>query len=484
MTHRFSFSLATILTVAFTLVFATAAPAQVGTPNFVIVVVDDMRWDDFGAGGHPFVRTPNIDKVASEGLRFTNAFATTPLCSPARASLLTGLYAHTHGIIDNTDRATLSHALDTFPQRLDAAGYDTAFVGKWHMGSDGSRRRGFDYWVSLSGQGSNEDPLLTEGNSQGTEKGHVTDIFTDRAVGFLELERDAPFLLYFAQKALHPDPRLGLVEGGFIAAERHRGIYDDMHVTRRPSSGVPPLDKPALMRNIEGLPPLGHDTATSDRTIRDRMEMMTGVDESVGELLAALERNGELDDTVFIVTSDHGYFYGEHGLNPQRRLAYEETARIPLLIRYPPRIAAGNVEDRLTLNLDLAPTVLDMAGLPFDHTQGRSLVPLWAGTAGEWRKSFLIEHHTDPPSYLGGATDTPDSAPRQVSEFVRVGDMGYKAVRSERYKYIQYTDLTDMDELYDLQADPFELNNLASSPDAADLLSDMRAELARLLAAP
>ncbi len=468
--------------VVFALTVGTEALAQSDEPNFVIVVVDDMRWDDFGAGGHPFVQTPNIDRVANEGLLFTNAFTTTPLCSPARASLLTGLYAHTHGIIDNTDRAALSHELDIFPRRLDAAGYDTAFVGKWHMGSDGSRRQGFDYWVSLSGQGSNEDPLLTEGGEQRTVPGHVTDIFTDRAVGFLERDRDQPFLLYFAQKALHPDPRLGLVEGGFIAAERHRGMYDDHHVTRRPSSSIPPFDKPALMRKVEGLPPLGRDTATSDRTIRDRMEMMTGVDESVGQLLEVLERSGELEDTVFVVTSDHGYFYGEHGLNPQRRLAYEETARIPLLIRYPAQIDPGSVEDRLTLNLDLAPTVLAMAGLPSDHTEGRSLLPLWTTGATDWRTSFVIEHHTDPPSYLSGATDTADSAPRQGSEFVRVRDMGYKAVRGERYKYIQYTDLDGMDELYDLRADPYEMENLAGSAAAAELLNDMRAELARLLA--
>ena len=138
---RSVFSLALLIALA---VGAPSVHAQTERPNFVIVVVDDMRWDDFGAGGHPFVKTPNIDRVAREGVLFTNAFTTTPLCSPARASLLTGLYAHTHGIIDNTDRAILSHALDTFPQRLDQAGYDTAFVGKWHMGSDGSRRPGFD----------------------------------------------------------------------------------------------------------------------------------------------------------------------------------------------------------------------------------------------------------------------------------------------------------------------------------------------------
>ena len=463
-------------------VLMSNAAAQSVKPNFVIVLVDDMRWDDFGAGGHPFVQTPNIDRVANEGVLFTNAFTTTPLCSPARASFLTGLYSHTHGIIDNTDRAARSHQLNTFPQSLDAAGYDTAFVGKWHMGSDGSHRPGFDYWVSLSGQGSNEDPLLTEGDAQKLVLGHVTDIFTDRAVGFLESDRDEPFLLYFSHKALHPDPRLGLVEGGFIAAKRHRGIYDDYHIMRRPSAGVPPFDKPALMRKIEGLPPLGLDTSTTDRTIRDRLEMMTGVDESIGQLLEVLERGGELDNTVFVITSDHGYFYGEHGLNPQRRLAYEETARIPMIIRYPALIEAGSREERMVLNIDLAPTVLDLAGQAGgDVLQGRSLVPLLTGDAAEWRENFLIEHHTDPPSYLAQSTDTSADTPRQVSEFVRVRDMGYKAVRGERYKYIRYTELEGMDELYDLENDPYELENLVESRHAQPILREMREALSRLL---
>ena len=451
-------------------------------PNFVVVLVDDMRWDDFGAGGNSIVQTPNIDRLAAEGVRFLNSFTTAPLCSPSRGSFLTGLYPHASGIIDNTDRALFSHELSTFPRQLQEAGYDTAFVGKWHMGDDGSRRPGFDYWVSLSGQGANTDPLLTEGETQVMVEGHVTDIFTDRAVSFIERERDKPFLLYFAQKALHPDPALGLLEGGFIAAERHQGLYDDAPIERRPSWGVPPLDKPALMREFPGLAPLGPDTATSDITIRRRWEMMTGVDESVGELLVALERLGELDNTVFVVTSDHGYFYGEHGLDPERRLAYEETARIPMVIRYPRLIQGGSQEDRLALNIDLAPTVLELAGeTPGEELQGRSLVPLFAGEASDWRTTFLIEHHTDPEDYLRTSPDTADPADTVVSKFVRMMNMGYRAVRGERYKYIQYTDLEGMDELYDLQADPYEMSNIIDSPEASGVLEEMQAELARLL---
>ena len=445
-------------------------------PNFVVVLVDDMRWDDFGAGGHPFVRTPNIDRVAAEGAMFLNAFTTTPLCSPARASILTGLYAHTNGIIDNTNRR--GHDLNTFPRQLDSTGYDTAFVGKWHMGTDGTPRPGFDTWVSLIGQGTNTDPELFVGSERLKFEGHVTDVLTDQAVSFLEVPREEPFVLFFSQKAVHPDPSLGLIEGGFIAADRHLGIYDDEPVARLPSAGVPPLDKPALVRRVPDLPPLGPGTSTTDATIRDRLEMMTGVDESVGRLLETLERTGELDRTVFVVTSDHGYFYGEHGLNAQRRLAYEESVRIPIAIRYPGLIEPGTRPEQMVLIIDLASTILDLAGQePEDPVHGASLVPILSGAnPGGWRTSLLIEHHSDPDDYLRRVP-----GPGRDLEFTRVLSMGYKAVRTERYKYIQYTELEGMDELYDLEADPYEMNNIIDAAEAAPLLEDMQDELVRLL---
>ena len=261
------------------------------------------------------------------------------------------------------------------------------------MGTDGTPRPGFDTWVSLIGQGTNTDPEVYVGAERMTFEGHVTDVLTDHAVSFLQTERDEPFVLFFSQKAVHPDPALGLVEGGFIAADRHLGIYDDEPIMRPPSAGIPPLDKPALMRRVEGLPPLGLDTSTTDATIRDRLEMVTGVDESVGRLLEALERTGELDDTVFVVTSDHGYFYGEHGLNAQRRLAYEASVRIPMVIRYPSLIERGTRPEQMVLSIDLASTILDLAGQePEDPMQGATLLPILRGEHPDgWRTSLLIE---------------------------------------------------------------------------------------------
>jgi len=190
--------------------------------------------------------------------------------------------------------------------------------------------------------------------------------------------------------------------------------------------------------------------------------MLLAVDDSLGRIMATLEKASALDNTVIVFTSDHGYFYGEHGLNEERRLAYEETIRIPLLIRYPPRIKAGSTASELVLTIDLAPTVLSLAGLtPPATMEGRSLVPILNGEPRDWRKSFLVEYYSD-------------------TVFPRVLTMGYAAVRTDRYKYIEYSELQNMNELYDLQADPYEERNLISAPAAAPILERLRKELAAL----
>ena len=403
-------------------------------------------------------------------MRFTEAFATTPLCSPSRASFLTGQYAHTNGIVDNTARP--SHDLATFPRELQRAGYATGFFGKWHMGNDDSPRPGFTHWVAMPGQGEAIDPHLNVDGQRLQAKGYVTDVLTEYVEQFVQRANGQPFLAYLAHKAIHPNviqqddgrvvPMPGQ-PGGFVAADRHRGRYAGRAMPRRPNAFKPPIDKPALMRRIGSLPPLGRETATTDEEIRGRAEMLLGVDDSLGRILDLLEKNGVLDDTVVVFTSDHGYFYGEHGLNEERRLAYEETIRIPLLVRYPPRIKAGSVASRLVLSIDLAPTLLEMAGLtPGPHLEGRSLVPMLTGAPVDWRESFLIEYYSD-------------------TVFPRVLNMGYSAVRTTKAKYIEYRELQGMNELYDLEADPYEEHNLIDAPGAAALRTTMQAELQRVL---
>jgi N-acetylglucosamine-6-sulfatase len=461
------------LIAALTVLPFTALPATAGAPprpNIVFILIDDLRADDIGCAGHPFVKTPNIDRLAREGVRFRNMFATTPLCSPSRASFLTGQYAHTHGVIDNRDNTAHSMTLMTWPRLLQRANYSTGYVGKWHMGTADAARPGFDRWVSFTFEprpgkksAGYVDPEINIDGARSVFKGYMTDILTDQAVQFIESSRGRPFALYLAHKAVHPDLSLPFEKADyFVPADRHKKLYADVPIPRAPSFKDTLEGKPALQRKIGDLPPIGPQTATTDETIRNRLRMLAAVDESVGRILAALEAAKQLDNTVIVFTSDNGYFYGEHGLSDERRLAYEEAIRLPLLIRYPPLVKAGTVRDEMVLNIDMAPTMLELArvGVP-KEMQGRSIVPLLKGESPEWRKSFMIEYWSDPIR-------------------VRIPNMGYEAVRTDRWKYIRYAELKDMDELYDHQADPYEMKNQVKSPQAQQTLKEMQAELERL----
>lgn len=437
-------------------------------PNIVFILVDDLRWDEMD---YPFVQAPHIQRLAREGMRFHNAFVTTPLCSPSRASFLTGQYARAHGITDNTDRSARSHALVTFPRLLHESGYRTAFLGKWHMGVDDTARPGFDHWVSVKGQGGYLDPEFNVNGERRKERGYFTDILNGFAVDFLKQDHGGkPFLLYLAHKAVHPDV-VQYADGSvsdpnastFIPAERHRGLYARAAIPHRPSHGRPPEGKPALMRRMPGRPAMGPATATSDETVRDRLRMLAAVDEGLGRIFQALEARGLLDDTLIVLTSDEGYFYGEHGLSVERRLAYEESARIPLLMRWPRLIGKGASSDALVLNIDLAPTLLEIGGAPAARgMHGRSLLPRLRGETPPGREAFLIEYYSD-------------------RVFPWVVNMGYQAVRTERWKYIHYVELDGMDELYDLRSDPFELTNLIADPAGQAALRDLKPMLGRLV---
>jgi arylsulfatase A-like enzyme len=460
--------------IALLVILASLAPGQVGTgrpsrPNVVFILVDDLRWDEIGIAGHPYVKTPNIDRIGREGARFPNAFFTTPLCSPSRAGFLTGQYPHTHGIIDNVDRSAASHKLITFPLLFQRTGYETAFIGKWHMGNDDSPRPGFDRWVSFKGQGNYIDPEFNIDGRSVKMSGYITDLLSAEAVDLIRRKRDKPLVVYLAHKAVHPevmqhdDGSVNLAHSElFIPATRHRGLYTGVKIPHRASYKRAPVGKLALQRKIGDLPALGPSTATGDKSILDRQRSLAAVEEGVGNILKALRETGQLNNTIIVFTSDNGYFYGEHGLSVERRLAYEESIRMPLLIRYPKMIKPGTVRGEFALNIDLAPTLLELAGVDRGEAmQGRSLVPLLTGKRPAWRDSFLIEYYSD-------------------KVFPRVVNMGYKAVRTARWKYIHYFELDGMDELYDLRNDPFEMKNLIKDPAAANALLNMKSELERL----
>jgi N-acetylglucosamine-6-sulfatase len=444
-------------------------------PNIVFVLIDDLRWDEVD---YPFVAFPSLQRIAREGVRFRNAFVATPLCSPSRASFLTGQYAHKHGILDNTDRSPRSHEMTTFLRLLHGAGYETAFIGKWHMGVDDSARPGIDHWVSVKGQGRYIDPEFNVNGKRSVFRGYFTDILNRFAVDFLKRKHTKPFVLYVSHKSVHPDLTQyadGSVSDSnadkFIPAERHRNHFGAGEIPRRPSYGKPPEGKPALERRIGDLPPLGPGTVTSDESIRKRLRMLASADEGLGEILAVLERQGQLDNTLIVCTSDEGYFYGEHGLSTERRLAYEESARIPLYMRVPgsidwgtgPASRRGSVVDPFVVSIDMAPTFLEIAGAPAaNDMDGRSLVPLLRGDHVEWRTSFLIEYFSD-------------------RVFPRIANMGYQAVRTDRWSYIHYVDLEGMDELYDLHRDPYQMKNLIADPSAQPALQHLKGELDRLV---
>jgi N-acetylglucosamine-6-sulfatase len=449
-------------------------------PNVIVIVVDDLRWDELGIAGHPYLETPHVDRLAREGARLTNAFHAVPLCSPNRASILTGQYPSRHGIIDNVARNRMSHRLETFPRALQREGYETGFLGKWHMGNDPTPRPGFDYWAAIPGQGRSIDPELYEDGRIHVVEGYLTDILTDRAVTFIERDRAGPFFLYIGHKAIHPDAKQlddGSVDlsvpRGYVPAPRHLGRYEENVLPRRASviSSLDELaDKPALRRALltksspEIVEMFGEaelDPGSSEETIRRRAEMLLAVDDGLGRMVDALDRRGILDETFILFTSDNGFFYGEHGLSIERRLPYEESIRTPLIVRYPAVVEAGSHIDDLVVSVDIAPTVLDVAGVPIgDHIQGRSLVPLLQGKATDWRRSVFIEFFT------------------YENPFPWLLDMDYRAIRTDRYKYIHWMQHPDENELYDLVEDPYETRNLIDDPGMAGIVSDLSAEMA------
>lgn len=448
-------------------------PGAPGTrpPNIVVVLLDDVRFDDLGFAGHPFVRTPNFDRIAGQGARFLNAFAAIPLCSPNRACILTGQYAHSHGIVDNVDRSRQSHRLQTFPLALQQAGYETAFIGKWHMGLDDRPRPGFDEWFSFPGQGRYWDPEIRDNGVRRTLRGYTTSLLSERAAAFIRKRRDRPYLAYLSHKAVHPDLfqdadgsiRHVPADGGFTPPPGTSRLYATEALPRRPNFASRAHGKKALQRPIGQLPPLGPRTVTPDHVVRNRLRILTAADAAFAEVLRAIDDTGESDNTIVVLTSDHGYFYGEHGLNEERRLAYEESIRVPLAVRWPAHVAAGTRAQEMALSVDIAPTLLEAAGAtPLAAPHGRSLLPLLAGTeCDDWRRSVLVEYFSD-------------------NVWPRTAGMGYRAIRTRRWKLIAYSELSGMDELYDLGSDPYEMRNLHGEPGHTGTVSRLQAELERL----
>lgn len=434
-----------------------AALSRPARPNFVFVLIDDLRWNALGCTGHPFAKTPNIDRIGREGAIFANAFCTTPLCSPSRGSFLTGQFVHTHGVDTNASSPALdalSHRLRTFPQDLRKAGYETAYVGKWHMGDDDSPRPGFDRWVSFRGQGVYINPTFNIDGTREQQQGHISDLLSERAVEFLKQPHSKPFALYLAHKAVH---------GPFEPAERHKVLYEKDVVARPPNANDSLEGKPVLQqRGPKPANPAKRRTGTTDEVIKKQLRCMNSVDEGVGRILETLASQKLLDNTMVIFTSDNGFFWGDHGLS-DKRFAYEESIRIPLLMRYPALIKSGSRPRQIALNIDIAPTILSAAGAPLPSgVQGRSLLPLFASRPPAWRTDFLAEYFKE------------EQYPYHPTWF---------AVRTDTDKLVHYPDVADADEYYDLRADPYELNNLIDRPGRAGRVRALKDRLEHLMKA-
>jgi arylsulfatase A-like enzyme len=444
------------------LVVAGAAVAET-RPNILYIMADDHAAHAISAYGSKVNKTPHIDRIAQGGMRLDNCFVTNSICTPSRAAILTGKYSHINGVpVFNR----FDGRQPTLAKYLQAAGYHTGMIGKWHLGSDPT---GFDFWKILPGQGVYHDPVFLSPAGRSTIKGYATDIITDLSISFLdERPKDKPFFLMCHHKAPHrpwqPD-------------EKHRKLwekvdvplpetFDDDYATRSDAAreATMRIDRDLTPTDLKEKPPEGLTPAELkrwqyQRYMRDYLACVASIDDNVGRLLDYLDRHGLTENTIVIYTSDQGFFLGDHDWY-DKRFMYEESLRMPLVVRWPGKIKAGSVEGSIVLNVDFAPILLDAAGLkvPADM-QGRSFLPLLQGERpADWRQSMYYryyhypQHHRVQPHY---------------------------GVRTERYKLIYFNKI-DQWELFDLRKDPHELKNLFKDPAYAETVKELKAELYRL----
>ncbi len=424
--------------------------------NIIFILTDDHRYDAMGfLQGQKFLSTPNMDLLARNGVHVPNAFVTTALCSPSRASILTGLYAHRHRVVDNNN--PIAKGTVFYSQYLQKAGYDTAFVGKWHMGGEGDDPQpGFDYWVSFRGQGTYlpSPSGLNVNGKRVPQKGYITDELTDYALDWLkERKGSKPFMLYLSHKAVHAE---------FIPAERHKNKFAN-------ETFVPP--KTMNPANIFGAPMWAqnqrnswhgvdypyHSDLNIEEYYKRYAETLLAVDDSIGRVLAYLRERKLLDSTLVVYMGDNGFAFGEHGLI-DKRTAYEESMRVPMLVHCPDLTQGGGKKlNQVIANIDLTPTFLEAAGLQAPkNLDGKSFLSLLQGKQVEWRKSLLYEYYWE----------------RNFPQTPTI-----HALRGDRYKYIHYHGIWDSDELYDLQNDPLEATNLIRSTEHQAIVKDMNKQL-------
>ena len=449
-------------------------------PNIVFILADDHRYDAMGfTGAFPGLETPNLDRMARTGIYIPNATVATALCSPSRASILSGQYPHRHRVVDN--QAPLPANTHFFPSDLQKAGYSTAFVGKWHMGNaDDAPQPGFNHWISFKGQGVYYNPTLNINgkNVSYRDSSYTTDILTDLSIDWIKKQdKQKPFFLYLSHKGVHAI---------FEPAKRHKGKYKNLAFAPPPSMFITPgknelavqlkaaADSSILRRgwkvNYNDIPDwvknqryswhgvdyLYHGELSFIDFYRQYLETLLAVDESVGKVLSFLESTGQMDNTVVIYMGDNGFSFGEHGLIDKRH-AYEESMRVPLLIYAPSLSKEPRVINEVIQNIDIAPTILNIARVTKPSSmQGNSFLPFIKGQHIPWKEKAFYEYYWE------------YDFPQTPTIF---------ALRTDRYKYIYNHGVWDINELYDLKNDPYEMNNLIRSEDHQTIAHTMRDEI-------
>ena len=481
-------------------------------PNIIFIMADDHAYQAISAYGSNRIQTPNIDRLAQEGMRFDRAFVTNSICAPSRAVILTGKHSHLNGVRDNGN--VFDGAQQTFPKLLQKAGYQTAIIGKWHLKSEPT---GFDFWKVLPGQGDYYQPDFRTPQGIVQEKGYVTDIITDEAIGWMDKTRDKsrPFLLVYQHKAPHrewwpsqdhlrdfkdkpvPEPanlfddyqgrgtaardaemrisiHMGLTNDSKIKPELARKLGFEDFIPWYSNAYTMQYDKltESQRRNWEAVyGPINADfeknTPSGDdltrwkyqRYMQDYLASIRSVDDNIGRLLDYLDKSGLAENTLIIYTSDQGFYMGEHGWF-DKRFMYEESFRTPLLVRWPGKVQPGSVNKQLVQNLDFAETMLDAAGAPIpEDMQGRSLLPLLTGQEVAWRDAIYYHYYEYPGIHA-------------VKR--------HYGVRTERYKLIHFYYDVDEWELYDLEQDPHEMRNVAAQPEYRAVKEELIGKLSAL----
>jgi N-acetylglucosamine-6-sulfatase len=418
--------------------------------NVVFILSDDHRYDFMGFMGKPkFLETPNMDRMAKNGAHIKNAFVTTSLCSPSRASILTGLYSHKHGVVNN--QAAMSENCIFFPEYLQKMGYQTAFMGKWHMGSGSDDpKKGFDKWISFKGQGVYYDPEFNIDGEMVQRKGYMSDLLTEYAADWIREQKNKPFFLYLSHKAIHFP---------FEPAKRHEGKYENVKIEYPPSMADTEenyKDKPDWVRkqrdSWHGVDYMYHGNMDFDSFYKRYCETILGIDDSIGDVFKVLEEANLLDSTLIIYMGDNGFCMGEHGLIDKRQM-YEESIRVPMLAHCPELIRSGSVIPQMVQNIDIAPTILDLAGVRIPREMdGKSFLPLLKGKEEKWRDAIFYEYfweweYPETPTVFG--------------------------IRTDKYKYMSYYGIWDFDELYDIENDPNEMKNLIGLPEYEKTIQDL-----------